>query len=291
MTKSVKKKATAKAAAPKKSGPSAAEWLEQLLDDDACSAAGKKLMKEPPAIRAAIVELVAKALKKDPDATEHLWALANIDADDHVLDALIAYASKGKGDIRETAIGIIGANEKKPKRVVPVLLDALADKNEDIVSEAASGLADYADPALIPALAQALTKVQKNPRWAQGVAGQSIFDALGASALKGKAKDHDAVVDVLTANLAPKDRYGALHAFAALVAMGARATRAVPALEKAAAGKDLYLSTLARHALGAITGSYKPHLAALEAAAKSKDAAEKAVAQAALRDAKQKKTK
>lgn len=280
----MKKAPSKKKTAAKAAGKTAEQWLEQLLDDDDADATANKLMKEAPAVRAAVIALVTKALKKNPDATEHLWALAWIDKDEAVLDALIAYAQKGKDDVRTTALGILGANEKKPKRVVPVLLAALADKDEEVVQEAAAALENYADPTMIAPLTLALVKAQKSPRWVYDVTVGNIMAVLAKAAAKGRAKDRDAVVDVLTANLAPKaSRYAAQPAFDGLIELGPKAKRAVPALEKAAAGKDLYLSSYARYALCAITGNASPHLAALKVAAKNKDSAVKAVAQDAVR--------
>ncbi|MBX3206757.1 MAG: HEAT repeat domain-containing protein [Labilithrix sp.] len=272
-------------------GAGAGAWVEKLAGDGG-SAAGKKLMKEPPAVRKEVIDLIAKALAKGAEPTDYLWRLAEIAADERATDALMAYARKGNTDARTTALGILGTHPGKPKRVVPVLLDALGESNEDIVANAAEALLAYADPTMIAPLAKALTKVQKNPRWVHGVAAGYIYKTLAAAALKGKASDHDRVVDVLTANLAPKaSRYAALDAFEALIAMGPKAKRAVPALEKSIAQKDMYLSSLARHAHGAITGAYEPHLAPLRAAAKAKDEAVRAVAEGALEDATRRKRK
>ena len=272
-------------------GASAAAWLEKL-DGDGGSAAGKKLMKEPPAVRKEVIDLIAKAMAKGAEPTDYLWRLAEIAADERATDALMAYARKGNTDARETALGILGTHPGKPKRVVPVLLDALGESNEDIVAQAAEALLAYADPTTIAPLAKALTKIQKSPRWVHGVAAGNIYKTLAAAAAKGKASDHDQVVDVLTANLAPKaSRYAALDAFEALIAMGPKAKRAIPALEKSIEQKDMYLSTLARHAHGAITGDYEPHLAAFRTAAKHKDEAVSAVADSAIEDAKRRKRK
>ena len=63
----------------------------------------------------------------------------------------------------------------------------------------------------------------------------------------------------------------------------------MPVLEKAVAQKDLYLSSLARHALGSITGDWKPHVEALRKAAKSKDSAVSAVAERGFKQSKRSK--
>ena len=183
--------------------------------------------------------------------------------------------------------GIRGALDGKPASALAALARSLRDPDEKIVSEAAEALATCSDPSVIAPLAEALAVVQKNPRWVHGVAAGRIFTALGAAAAGAGPADLARAIALLTANLDPRDdRYAALPAFRALIALERKAEGAVPALERAAGGKDPYLATLARHALGAITGNYGPHRAALEAAAKSKEGAVRAVAESALRDAK-----
>lgn len=269
-------------------GARASAWLEKLGDDG--EAAAKKLMKEPPAVREEVIVLVAKALAKGAEPTDYLWRLAEIAADERATDALIAHAKKGKPDVRETALGILGTLPGKPKRAVPVLLGALGASNEDLVSRAAESLRAYADPTMIAPLTKALTKVQKDPRWVDGMAASYLFAALAAAAAKGNAADHGRVVDVLTKNLAPKaSKHAALPAFEALIEMGPKAKGALEALERSFAQKDMYLASLARHAHGAITGDYEPHLAALRAAAKHKSGDVRAAAKIALDDAQERK--
>lgn len=284
------KKATAKATPKTKT---AETWLAELLDEsgeqDEVAAA---LMKESPALRKKVIDGVVAAV--DEDADDPLFCLAYLEKDSRAVDALVSFATqtKKKG-VRLTALTALGALETTPKRVLPVLVRALGDADESVISVAAHALEDYADSSTIAPLEKALVKIQKNKRWIYGVAAGYVYEALAGAAKRGNAKDQAAAVAIITKNLTPPERYAALPAFEALIALGPKAKTAIPVLEKAITGKDQYLTSLARHALGAITGDYKPHLAALEKAAKNKDkdGAIKSVAQGALRDAKARKNK
>ncbi len=274
-------KSAPKPVAKKGAGGGAAQWVEKLLNDSTAAATAKKLLAGSAAVRAEVVALLQNGLRQDPDGGGgYVYALGKLAADEKVFDALLSYAQAFEGEWG-SAFRILGRHENA-KRVVPVLLAALADDDDTKVKVAAEVLVDHAEPSMIPALAKALAAAQKRPRWMFGVTAPHILETLAKAAAKGKPKDVDAVVDILTANLAPKERYAALPAFEALIELGKKANRAVPALEKTAAGKDAYLGSLARHALGAITGDFAPHLDALKQANKSKDTAVKAVAERAL---------
>ncbi|MBX3216906.1 MAG: hypothetical protein KF850_33040 [Labilithrix sp.] len=265
-------------------------WLDKLTDDESDDRTAARLLKEKPAVRAAVVDLVVKRIAAGDDEVTLLHALGKIAKDDKALSALRTYALKGKTDeIREVAIGVLGSSEIDAKHVVPTLLACLRESNADVIGRAAEELANYAEPSMVKPLVAALAKVQKNKRWVHGVAAGYVFAALAAASRKAKGKDLDTIIDTLSANLAPRDKYAALPAFESLIAVGPKARRAVPALEKAVAGKDLYLGLLARRALGAITGDWKPHLDALKAAAKSRDSAVSSVADEGLDEARKKK--
>lgn len=237
-------------------------------------------MKEAPEVRGEVIAALVSSF--DEPATGSRWramaGLACLDNDDRAVEALIAFATKGSGDLRVDAVDALGLLDGRPPRAVPVLVRALADEDEDIVYKAAMALREYADPRATEPLKEALVKAQKNPRWVYELLVLNLMEALAAA---GAGRDD--VVDVLTSNLSPPLNSNAGGAaFSALINMGAKAKRAIPALEAMTENDNLYLATKAHHALGAITGDYKSHLAALRAAKKSKDEGVQAAAEIAL---------
>jgi hypothetical protein len=256
-------------------------WVEELLDDDADGEeVGEALMQAAESVRGEVIAKLVKGI--DEDETDGLWALAHLEADPRAVEALVSFASANteSTELRTSAIGVLGALDHLPPRALEVLIQALGDEDADVVQEAADSLQENVDPVVLPALQAALVKAQRNPRWVYGVLVGHLLTSLASA-----GGDRPAIIDLLTANLdPPESQYAALPAFHALVRLGPRAKHAVPRLEAAVKGKNLYLTTLARHALGAITGDYAPHLKALQKAAQHKDSAIQATASMALKD-------
>lgn len=264
------------------------EWLDKLTDDRTKAKAGAELAKQKPDVVDRVLALVEKKLADGEDDIPLFYGLGKAAKNERVRAALQGYALESKHDSsRSTAMSALSTQGLEAKHVVPTLLVCLAEK--DLIGEAAYALQKYADPSLVKPLIAALAVVQKDKRWAFGVDAGYIYEALAAIAKKAKGKDVDTIIDVLTANLDPPERYAALPAFESLRELGSKAKRAVPALEKSVGSKDKYLSALARRTLGAITGDWAPHVEALQAAAKSKDSAVSSVAEEGVRMAKSKK--
>jgi HEAT repeat protein len=257
-------------------------WVEELLDDDADGEeVGEALMQAAESVRGEVIAKLVKGI--DEDETDGLWALAHLEADPRAVEALVSFASANteSTELRTSAIGVLGALDHLPPRALEVLIEALGDEDADVVQEAAEALAENDDPIVLDPLRAALAKAQRNPRWVYGVLVGNLLTALASA-----GGDRPAILDVLTANLdPPESHYAALPAFRALIALGPRAKHAIPALEAAVQGNNLYLTTLARHALGAITGDYAPHEKALQKAAKHEDAATQSVASMAIKAA------
>jgi hypothetical protein len=263
------------------------EWLDKIADLDTYRSALPRLMKEKPAVRGAVIDLVAKRLAEDDTQDELMYALGRLTEDARAITALQHYARKGPA--REQAIRALASRKLDAKHVVPTLMACLADKEESVIYAAADKLSEYPDPSMVEPLIAALAIIQKMPRWEFGVAAGTIYETLAKVGTKANSKELARIVDTLAKNLTPKERYAALAAYESLGALGPKAKAAVPALEKAVGHSDLYFSSLARRALGNITGEWKPHMEALQKASKSKDSAVSAVSQAAIAESKGKK--
>ncbi|MBX3201194.1 MAG: HEAT repeat domain-containing protein [Labilithrix sp.] len=260
------------------------EWLDKIADLEIYARAVPELMKETPDVRGAVIELVGKRLARDDSQTELMFALGRLTEDARAITALQHHARKGPA--REEAIRALGGRRLDAEHVVPTLLACLDDDDDGVIYAAAEKLGNYAAPSMVKPLVAALATVQKKERWEFGVAAGTIYETLAKVGAKATGEELATVVDTLAKNLAPKERYAALHAFESLIALGPKAKAAVPVLEKAVLHDDLYLSSLARHALASITGDWKPHVEALRKAAKSKDSAVREVAKRGVEDSK-----
>jgi HEAT repeat protein len=260
----------------------ASGWLQRLLE-----ASGERaeivalLAKEPATMRAEVIDRLLAAASGDEPNDDAIWVLGEFAEEPRVLERLFELAEDEDEDLRDTAISVIGCIESRPAAAVPVLLRALEDESEEVRDGAAAAIKFYARPEAIEPLKQALVAAKRAKDWQMGVLFGNLLEALGAS---GPGRDD--VIDILLAHLELENRYATLPAYRALIAMGSKAYRAIPALERLAAHKDRYLEVLARHALGAITGDVKPHLPHFHSALLVKDAggAVAAAAKIALRE-------
>ena len=251
-------------------------WLARL-EADTRGVVSAELRKAPADVRRHLADrLLALTAEKKPDG-DMIYRLPDLTDDPRVLARLFALAAHANAEIREIAVSMIDCLDERPAEAVPVLLQALVDKVEDVRNEAARALATYAPPAAVEPLKAALARQKRRKTWVHDVLTGNLILALGRC---GAGRDD--VVDLLVGDLSLDDRYASRHAYEALGAMAKKARRAIPALEAIASGKDAYREMHARHALATITGDAKPQLARLQAGTKSKDVAVKASAELAL---------
>ena len=139
------------------------EWLDKIANLETYRSALPQLMKEKPAVRAAVIELVGKRLAEDDSQTRLMYALGRLTEDARAITALQHYALKGPG--RTQAIRALAAQKLDAKHLVPTLLACLADEDDGVIYAAAEKLGNYPEPSMVKPLAAALATVQKKERW------------------------------------------------------------------------------------------------------------------------------
>jgi HEAT repeat protein len=241
------------------------EWLERLANDKRGDEA-KAFRKAPKSVRDGVVTRVLEATDKKKIDRDMIWRLADFGGEARAIDRMVELTRHKVADVRDAAVTVIAYVEPLPKAGLAALIAALEDKNEDVRNSAAEALEAYASSEAIEPLLKALARERKKPG-RSGISRDHILEALGACG-NGRAD----VVDLLVSELSLKDRYATLPAFKALITMGKKAKRAIPALEALLTHEDPYREMHARHALAFITGDPKPHLARLKAGTKIKDA-------------------
>lgn len=254
-------------------------WLVRLASDWTGKVA-KELSSLDVPVRDRFVERVLQDTAKSKPSVDMVRRLHLITFDARVFPRIFALATHANAEVRETAVSQLGYVEELPAKGVKVLVAALEDTKVDVRKCAAESLAEHCVAPAVPPLMRAFAAQRKRKDWFKDVYPGTLLESLAAC---GAGRDD--VTDLLVAHLALPDRYATLPAYKALISLGARAARAIPALTELANGKDAWREMHARHALAVITGNKKPHLARLRAGLEVKDAggAVRASAQLALK--------
>jgi HEAT repeat protein len=257
--------------------------VERLLDEDDLAdntAAREELGALSPERRALVIEAVLAAATARTPSTTAISVLADLDGP-RAVAALVELTAHGDEMVREEAVVSLGHAASRPPEAVAALVKALSDESEDVRDQAADAIAEYASPAAVQPLLDALSRAHEKPRWTRDVQVGGILAALAAS-----GPEDERVLGALVEHLIPGEKVVSEPAFAALVELGAKAAGARAALEKLASGADPWMAVHARRALVALGDPAAAHVPSILEALLVKDAGGSvtAAAGAALQD-------